>query len=71
MSETVRRRYTGRTVFDDAGNPCAEIETVVYRLCACTCGNRWHAEAGTKTRCDGGFAKFYCPVSSRTFEVPA
>jgi hypothetical protein len=70
----VYRRYKrdadGRLVTTPDGMS-VEIETVVERLCACSCGNRWLAEAGTTTRCDGGRARFRCPVGDEPFEVPA
>lgn len=48
-----------------------ETRVVVERLCACTCGAKWWADVGSTTRCDGGIARFDCPVSSKPFEVPA
>ncbi len=77
MSVRYRRRYKAPP-FDPfyterAGEaaPDIEIETIVERLCACTCGHRWWADAGSTTRCDGGIARFHCPIKSKPFEVPA
>lgn len=76
MSTRIRRRYApeppAADVFDPESPPPAprRIETIVERLCACTCGNKWWAQAGTTTRCEGNVTRFRCPVGSKPFEVP-
>lgn len=50
---------------------CADTEMVLQRECACPCGARWWADAGTETRCDGGRVHLLCPLASRAFKVPA